>query len=290
MDGTNGRVDVTKARVAFLGPHFNTTQDLLSAPQYHGANTLVNTHSMVQVAQRRGWDVTSAKGCNICDWVPPGYPNQPCSRGSDGKDPNPMPPPDTSGIADAVAKAKAADVAVVFLGADQTTEAENFDRRDLGLVGAQEELLQAVAAVQPNTVVVLIHGGPIAVEAAVANPNVTAILDAFQPGELGADAVLDALEGVIAPAGAMPYTSYYKNFTARDIREVDLRSGRGLTYWWHQDPVLFPFGWGMHYTTFAFAWSDTPPVARLYLPTPPLHPHSPAADVTGQCCSRAFSF
>jgi beta-glucosidase len=55
-----------------------------------------------------------------------------------------MPPPDITGIPAAVAAAKAADVAVLFLGADQTTEAENFDRETLGLVGAQEQLLSAV--------------------------------------------------------------------------------------------------------------------------------------------------
>lgn len=85
------------------------TQDLLSAPQYHGANILVETHSPLKVAQRLGWHVTFAKGCNICDWVPSGYPNQPCSRGPDGK---PPPPPDTSNITAAVAVAKAADVKI----------------------------------------------------------------------------------------------------------------------------------------------------------------------------------
>ena len=204
------------------------------------------------------WCIRYNKGCNICDWVPPGYPNQPCSRGKDGKD-GPLPLPDDTGIPAAVAAAKAADVAVLFLGADQTTEAENFDRRGLGLVGAQEALLAAVVAVQPNTVVVLVHGGPIAVETAAASPAVRAIVDAFQPGELGMDAVLDVLEGVTSPSGLMPYTSYLKNFTSRDIREVDLRAGRGLTYWWHTDPVLYPFGWGMHYTNFSFVWSNLPP-------------------------------
>ena len=87
--------------------------------------------------------MTYAKGVNICDWVPLGYPNQPCSLGPDGNHSGNYPPPDVSGIPPAVALAAAADVAVLFLGADQTTEAENFDRVSLGLVGAQEELLKA---------------------------------------------------------------------------------------------------------------------------------------------------
>ena len=95
-------------------------------------------------------------------------------------------------------------MAVLWLGADQTTEAENFDRETLGLVGAQEQLLAAVMAVQKNVVVVLVHGGPIAVESAQASGAVRAIVDAFQPGELGADAVMDILDGTASPSGKMP--------------------------------------------------------------------------------------
>ena len=294
LDGKNGRLDLHTAKIAIIGPLFNATQDLLSAPQYHGENTLVSSHSPLLVAQRRGLNVATrfAKGVNLCDWVPPGYPNQPCSRGRDGKDPHPLPPPDVSGIPAAVAAAKGADVAILVLGSDQTTgeialnfcvllpsnaslfphprapppfftpflvaEAENFDRRELGLVGAQEQLLDAITAVQPNVVIVLIHGGPIAVESAQASPAVRAIVDAFQPGELGADAIFDLLDGTTAPGGRMPYTSYFKNFTTRDIREVDMRAGEGTTYWWFQGPVLYPFGFGLSYTSWTFQWSDNP--------------------------------
>jgi beta-glucosidase-like glycosyl hydrolase len=118
------RLAAASTKFAFLGPLANATQDLLSAPQYHGRNTLVDSHSPLLVARRRGWDVEYQRGVNICDWVPPGYPNQPCSRGPGGAggaaDPTkPLPPPDTSGIAAAVAAAAAADVAVLFLGSDQ---------------------------------------------------------------------------------------------------------------------------------------------------------------------------
>lgn len=260
MDGDDGRHLASKTKFAFIGPLANATQDLLSAPQYHGQNTLVNSHSPLQVATRRGWNVAHAKGCNICDWVPAGYPNMPCSVGPKGDNPKPLPAPDTSGIAAAVAAAKAADVAVLFLGSDQTTEAENFDRVELTLVGAQEQLLAAVSAVQPNVVVVLIHGGPIAVESAAASTQVKAIVDAFQPGELGADAIMDLLDGTTSPSGLMPYTTYLANYTSRDIREVDLKANQGTTYWWHTDPVLFPFGWGLSYTNFSFAWSEAPPL------------------------------
>ena len=96
--------------------------------------------------------------------------------------------------------AQAADVAVLFLGADQTTEAENFDRVSLSLVGAQEHLLEAVTAVCDKVVLVLVHGGPIAIESAKASASVRAIVDVFQPGELGADAIADAIDGTAAPS------------------------------------------------------------------------------------------
>jgi beta-D-xylosidase 4 len=137
LDGLGGRLSAKTAKVAFIGPAANMTQDLLSAPQYHGQNHLVDTHSPIMVAERLGWHVSYAKGCNICDIVPRGYPNQPCSVGVDGSS-KPQPTPDTSGIDAAVAIAKSSDVALLFLGSDQTTEAENFDREQIGLVGAQE--------------------------------------------------------------------------------------------------------------------------------------------------------
>lgn len=255
--------NVGQTRFAFIGPHANATQDMLSAPQYHGTNRLVNSHSPLLVARARGWNVTYARGCNICDIVPAGYPNMPCH--------GPVPPaPNTSMIPAAVAAARAADVAILFLGADQTTEAENFDRRTLTLVGAQQQLLEAVLAVQDKVVLVLINGGPIDVSSAVANPAARAVVEAFQPGELGGDAIVDVLSGAVSPSGRMPYTTYFANFTARDIRDVDLRSGSGITYQWFRDPVVFPFGFGLSYTSFRFQWSDNPAAAApkaLQLPT-----------------------
>ena len=73
---------------------------------------------------------------------------------------------DKSGFPAAVAAAKAADIAVVFLGSDQTTEAENYDRKEIGLSGVQEELLAAVLSANAQTVLVLINGGPLAIESA----------------------------------------------------------------------------------------------------------------------------
>ena len=259
---------------AFIGPLANATQDMLSAPQYHGQNTLADSHSPIQVAIRRGWAVAHERGCNICDAQPKGYPNFPCQiKDSDA---------DRTNIPKAVAAAKAADIAIVFIGNDQTTEAENFDRYSLALPGAQQDLLEAVAAVNDNVVIVLQNGGPIACDWAVSSPKVRAILDAFQPGQLGGDAILNLLSGVAVPSGKLPYTAYTEAFAAarsvdvssggkcsatdcgvRDPREMDLRAQGGVTSWWSTQPVLYPFGWGLSYTTFSYKWSNLPPVVEV---------------------------
>ena len=113
-----------------------------------------------------------------------------------------------------------------------------------------------MAAVCDKVVSVLVHGGPIAIESAKASGSVRAIGDVFRPGELGADAIADAIDGTAAPSGLLPYTVYLANYTQRDIREVDLRGGpAGTTYWWHTDPVLWPFGFGLSYTNFTYTYS-----------------------------------
>ena len=95
--------------------------------------------------------------------------------------------------------------AVLFVGLDETREAENFDRDGLTLPGLQELLIMEVLKIQPNTVVVMVHGGPVASPAI--RDAVPAVLDAFYPGQHGGIAMVDALFGDYNPGGKMPYTS-----------------------------------------------------------------------------------
>jgi beta-D-xylosidase 4 len=221
-------------RFAFIGPHANSTQSFLS--NYHGTNLLVNTHSPIAVAAARGLSFTYSLGCNICDNVPGGFPNMPCTDSGD-----------TSGYAAAVDAASAAEVAVLFIGSDQTTEAENYDRTNITLAGAQEGLVRAVLAAQPNTVVVLISGS--AVSSPFIASNVPAVIQAFYGGELAADAILDALFGIFSPAGALPLTVYFPNITMRDMREMDLAAAGGITHSYFTGPVIWPFGRSLSYTS-----------------------------------------
>lgn len=215
--------------VAFIGPHANATQAMLS--NYFGTNTLVNSHSPYQVAVRRGLDVSYSYGCDIDST-------------------------DTSGFETAVSAASAADYAVVFLGLDQTQECEGLDRTFITLPGVQNLLAQAVLAANPNTVVVLINGGQVAIEQIKA--SVKGIVEAFYPGELGGDAINDVLFGNYNPGGKLPYTFYPADFILRNMTNMDLQSDGGITYMWYQGVPLWPYGWGLSYTTFTYSWISSP--------------------------------
>jgi beta-D-xylosidase 4 len=159
---------------------------------------------------------------------------------------------DTAGIPAAAAAAAAADVAVLFVGLDQTSEAENFDRNELGLPGAQDALVAAVIAANPRTVLVVVGGGPVSAPAAYA--SAAAVLYAGYGGQAGGAAIVDALTGAVSPAGRLPMTIYHNNFTARDIRDMDLSHAGGVTHLYFEGPVVYPFGAGLSgYTRFAIA-------------------------------------
>ena len=154
-------------KLAFIGYHANSTQDLLSS--YNGANTLVNSHSALLAAQNLGLDVTFARGTS--------------EHINDANQ---------SFVPAAVAAARAADIAVVFVGISalgKADEGEEHDRSSLTLPGAQEPLLDAVLAAQPRTVIVLVGGGSLSV-ASARNCASCAVLYAFYPGELGGDAIV----------------------------------------------------------------------------------------------------
>jgi len=140
-----------KAKVAVLGPHFNSTVEFQSI--YFGENKHVLRQSPLAAFKRRGVNVVgSAMGCDYT-W---------CNT--------------TEGFPDAVAAAKAADVAVVFIGL-WLQENEGWDRIELRAPGLQENLVQAIFAANPRTVVVCINGGGLAVEWTYA--TVPAVVEGF---------------------------------------------------------------------------------------------------------------
>ena len=160
--------------------------------------------------------------------------------------------------------AKTADVAVLVMGIDQSIEGESHDRSNIELPGVQHDLVQAVLAVQPKTVVVFLNGGVVDISAEKA--SVPAILEAFYPGYHGARALADVLFGDYAPSGRLPFTVYHSNYTNEvNMSSMCMGCAPGRTYRYFDGPVVYPFGAGLSYTTFHMDWNPQPP-SQLRLP------------------------
>jgi beta-glucosidase len=161
-------------------------------------------------------------------------------------------------VAEAVAAAKKADVAILFVGTNQTTEREGIDRNNLGLPRAQLRLVRAVTAANPKSVIVLLNGGPITLP--LARPgaesrrrtiDAPAVLDMFWDGEEGGTAIADVLFGKYDPAGRLPYTVYASELQLPPRSEYDI--SKGFTYMYLRGKPEYGFGHGLSYTTFAYS-------------------------------------
>ncbi len=152
-------------------------------------------------------------------------------------------------LAKAADLAKQADVAVVFVGTNATIEQEARDRKSLGLAGNQEELVKAVLAANPRTIVVQMSAGPLTVP--WIKKNVPALLQAWWPGEEGGHAIADVLFGNINPAGRLPHTVYASETQVPPLDEYDVT--KGFTYMYINSAPLYAFGHGLSYTTFKYS-------------------------------------
>lgn len=161
-------------------------------------------------------------------------------------------------IAEAVAAAKAAKVAVVFAGLPDAYESEGYDRTHMGMPACQNKLIEAVAAANPNTVVVLHNGSPVEMPWI---DQVKGVLEAYLGGQAVGQAVVKVLFGDVNPSGRLPETFPVKLsdnpsylYYGGEGNEADYREGIfvGYRYYDKKDmEVLFPFGYGLSYTTFA---------------------------------------
>jgi beta-glucosidase len=156
---------------------------------------------------------------------------------------------DPAAIARAAELARKSDVALLFLGTNLQVEGENRDRRDLNLPGAQQQLMEAVFAANPRTVLVLMNAGPVAV--GWAQDRLPAILDAWYPGEAGGIAIARALFGDDNPGGHLPYTVYASLDGVPPQNEYDV--SKGYTYQYFKGVPLYSFGYGLSYTRFQYS-------------------------------------
>lgn len=151
-------------------------------------------------------------------------------------------------ITAAVAKAKAADVVVLGLGEWQGISGEGFDRTDLGLPGEQEQLLEAVVQTGKPVVLVLENGRPLTI--GWAKQHVDAILEAWYPGEFGGKAIAETLFGDNNPSGRLTITFPRSVGQLPDFYNSD--PSRVYKYVNDDGKPLFPFGFGLSYTSFRY--------------------------------------
>ncbi|MBN1313728.1 MAG: glycoside hydrolase family 3 C-terminal domain-containing protein [Anaerolineae bacterium] len=164
-------------------------------------------------------------------------------------------------IDQAVSLAGAADVALLYIALPSFKESEGYDRQDLDLTEQQVALIKAVAKAQPNTVVVLNNGAPVAMSDWI--DDVAAVLEAWMMGQAGGAAIADVLFGRVNPSGKLPETFPLKlSDTPAYINwpggagKVHYGEGLFIGYRYYdakEMPVLFPFGHGLSYTTFAYS-------------------------------------
>ncbi|MEP0765315.1 MAG: glycoside hydrolase family 3 C-terminal domain-containing protein [Fimbriimonadia bacterium] len=161
-------------------------------------------------------------------------------------------------LAEAVDAAKRADVAIVCVGLSPELEGEELrldiegfyggDRTSLDLPKVQQGLLEGVHATGTPVVVVLIAGSAVALN--WADDHCGAVLCAWYPGEEGGAAIADVIFGDYNPAGRLPVTFYR---SVADLPPFDDYSMKGRTYRYFEGEPLYPFGFGLSYTRFAYS-------------------------------------
>jgi beta-glucosidase len=166
-------------------------------------------------------------------------------------------PPEAQ-LSKAMSAVKRADVIIAFVGLSPDVEGEELpidvpgfdhgDRTDVALPAAQRALLERVAASGKPLVVVLMAGGAVSLD--WAQQHADAILDAWYPGESGGAAIAQVLAGDYDPAGRLPVTFYR---STRDLPPYVSYAMTGRTYRYFDGTPLYPFGYGLSYTTFAYA-------------------------------------
>jgi beta-glucosidase len=170
-----------------------------------------------------------------------------------------LPPQPENLVERAVNLAARADVAVIIAGLTPEWEGEGFDRIDMKLPGDQNELIEKVAAVNPKTVVVLNNGAPLALPWL---DRVPAVLQAWYGGQELGNAIADVLFGEVNPSGRLPQTwpvrlednPAYINYPGENGK-VHYGEGIFVGYRYYdkkQIQPLFPFGYGLSYTTFRY--------------------------------------
>ena len=220
-------------KIALIGP--NADETLVLSANYHG-------EPADPIAVRRGLEefgssaeIVYARGCELIGT-------------------------NRDGFGEAVAVAESAEVAILVMGLSQQLEGEEGqtegnppgvkslgDRGRISLTPIQQELLEAVHATGTPIVLVLMNGSAVAVN--WADENVSAILEAWYPGQAGGTAIANALFGAVNPGGRLPVTIYR---STSELPQFDDYSMANRTYRYFTGEPLYKFGYGLSYTTFSY--------------------------------------
>ena len=215
--------------IAVIGPHAT----MFTAGGYSGR--AVNPVTPLDGIRNRaapGTQVLYTKGAQIAS--PRGRPQTPAEL--------------DDGVRQAAKLAAGADVAIVFVGTTLEIESEGRDRASLALPGNQQQLIEAVLAVNPKTVVVELNAGPLAVPWIA--EHAPALVEAWWAGEEGGNAIADVIFGNTDPAGRLPLTVYASADQVPPQDEYDVT--KGFTYMYLKGKPLFAFGHGLNYTNFEY--------------------------------------
>jgi beta-glucosidase len=225
--------------IAVIGPNADSKEILLG--NYFGVpSQYVTPLAGIRAAVGPEVKVNYAEGCDLVT-------DEPSIWGE----------PPTKGFAEALTAVERADVAIVCLGLSPQLEGEEGavansdgggDRINLTLPGMQEELLKAVSMVGKPVVLALFNGSPVAVNWAA--ENVPAIIEAWYPGEEGGTALAEVIFGDYNPGGRLPVTFVQSLDQLPAFTDYTMK---GRTYRYMEEEPLYPFGYGLSYTTFAYA-------------------------------------
>lgn len=152
--------------------------------------------------------------------------------------------------------AASADVALVFVGTDQSTGREESDRFSITLPGNQNELIKSIANVNKNTILVIQGMGMVEIEQFKNNPNIAGIIFTGYNGQAQGKAMARILFGEVNPGGKTSVTWYRSLNDLPDFNDYTLRDGNGKngrTYMYFNKDVTYEFGYGLSYTSFWYS-------------------------------------
>ncbi len=241
LKNKNNRLPLDKNKIksiAVIGPNADSREVLKG--NYNGtASRYVTVLEGLQDAVNPDTKVYYAEGCHLYKDRVEG-----CAEPGDK-------------ISEALTAAERADAVILCLGLDPSLEGEegdasnadaSGDKKHLNLPDMQQELLEAVSATGKPVILVLLSGSALAV--GWAEENVDAILQAWYPGARGGNAVASLIFGEYSPSGRLPVTFYRTTEELPDFHDYSMEN---RTYRYMKNEALYPFGYGLSYTTFTYS-------------------------------------